>query len=328
MKRLLTLALCIPIPLFAHQNAVQTTKRWEWHQAASYGGSPTWFSSAFAVDGKAHVVTGYGNTNALWQYDPDRDTWTQKADFPGTLRGAAVGFSVGHRGYIGTGYSAGDLRHSDLWEYDPSTDRWRQRTSLPSWVRDHSFVFVLREKAYIAGGMTLNGGTPVRQNETWEYDPASDRWVRKADLPADGVWSAYFVAAGKGYVCLQSPPKQASSDALWEYDPEADRWTRKASFPGPSRYRSVGFSLNGNGYLAVGILAITRESASVANDVWEYDPRTDAWRRMPDFTGPARGAAVGFVLGTRVYIGTGTNARRETLSDFWWTDLALGEKRD
>ena len=31
------------------------------------------------------------------------DTWTQKADFGGTARDSAVGFSIGSKGYIGTG---------------------------------------------------------------------------------------------------------------------------------------------------------------------------------------------------------------------------------
>ena len=32
------------------------------------------------------------------------NTWTQKADFGGTGRNGAVGFSIGSKGYIGTGY--------------------------------------------------------------------------------------------------------------------------------------------------------------------------------------------------------------------------------
>ena len=33
-----------------------------------------------------------------------QDTWTQKADFGGTAREWAVGFSIGGKGYLGTGY--------------------------------------------------------------------------------------------------------------------------------------------------------------------------------------------------------------------------------
>ena len=40
----------------------------------------------------------------FWEYDPAANTWTQKADFGGTARDGAVGFSIGSKGYIGTGY--------------------------------------------------------------------------------------------------------------------------------------------------------------------------------------------------------------------------------
>ena len=40
----------------------------------------------------------------FWEYDPIANTWTQKADFGGTARAVAVGFSIGSKGYIGTGF--------------------------------------------------------------------------------------------------------------------------------------------------------------------------------------------------------------------------------
>ena len=36
------------------------------------------------------------------------NTWTQKADFGGTARYSAVGFSIGSKGYIGTGVDGND----------------------------------------------------------------------------------------------------------------------------------------------------------------------------------------------------------------------------
>ena len=32
------------------------------------------------------------------------DSWTQKADLPGSARQVAAGFSIGTKGYMGTGY--------------------------------------------------------------------------------------------------------------------------------------------------------------------------------------------------------------------------------
>jgi hypothetical protein len=68
---------------------------------------------------------------------------------------------------------------------------------------------------------------------------------------------------------------------------------------------------------------MAEKTAGVLNDLWEYDPRTNAWTQGPAFSGPARGSAVCFVLGSRVYIGTGTNSNRDLLRDFWWAEPAI-----
>jgi len=50
-------------------------------------------------------------------------TWTQKADFGGGVRGCAVGFSIGTKGYIGTGFN-GNAFSKDFWEWDQATNIW------------------------------------------------------------------------------------------------------------------------------------------------------------------------------------------------------------
>jgi N-acetylneuraminic acid mutarotase len=292
---------------------------WQWRPAAAFGGPATWFSAVFTVGGKAYVGTGYSARNEFWQYDPGRDAWTRKADFPGRIRGAAVAFSIDDQGYLGLGYGDND-RFSDLWEFDPAADRWTRKTSLPAAVRDHCAVFAIGQKAYVVGGMTCNGDDCGNLKDVWEYDPRADRWSRKADMPEAIVWSGYFVLNGRGYIGAGGRRGQAIARAFWEYDPKADSWARKADFPGPIRFRAVGFSLNGKGWIGTGTESMGDATAGVLNDLWEYDPQANAWTQKPAFSGPARGAAVGFVLGSRVYIGTGTSASRDLLRDLWWAD--------
>ena len=59
-----------------------------------------------------------GYTKDFWEYDPSTNTWTQKLDFGGTARHGAVGFAIGNKGYIGTGYN-GTSGTKDFWEYNP-----------------------------------------------------------------------------------------------------------------------------------------------------------------------------------------------------------------
>ena len=53
----------------------------------------------------------------FWEFDPDLNIWTQKTDYGGRARYEAIGFSIGSKGYIGTGDDP--MNMSDFWEYTP-----------------------------------------------------------------------------------------------------------------------------------------------------------------------------------------------------------------
>jgi hypothetical protein len=68
------------------------------------------------------------------------------------------------------------------------------------------------------------------------YDPATDTWTQKADLPGAARSSAVaFTAAGKGYVGTGYDGIDKLKD-LYEYDPAKNIWTKKADFAGSARY--------------------------------------------------------------------------------------------
>jgi len=55
--------------------------------------------------------------------------------------------------------------------------------------------------------------------------------------------------------------------------------------------------------------------------MWEYNPSADTWTQTEDFGGIARRYLVAFVIGTKVYAGTGTNGTN--FRDFWEFDKLL-----
>ena len=65
----------------------------------------------------------------FWQYDPDQNFWTQKAELPGTPRNSAVAFEAGGKGYVGTGYD-GTNKLKDFWEYDLKNNTGSRRLIL------------------------------------------------------------------------------------------------------------------------------------------------------------------------------------------------------
>jgi N-acetylneuraminic acid mutarotase len=81
-----------------------------------------------------------------------QDTWTQKADFGGGIRELAVGFSIGSKGYIGTGLAGAYPLRRDFWEYDPATDAWTQKADFGGSGRQAAVAFSILSKPSIATG--------------------------------------------------------------------------------------------------------------------------------------------------------------------------------
>src|SRR5438552_1474100 len=113
------------------------------------------------------ILFAAGLTNSHAQ-----NTWTRKADFGGTARYGAAGFSIGSKGYIGTGYDGSDRK--DFWEYDPVTNAWTQKADFGGAGRWASVGFSIGSKGYIGTGS--NRSMTVYYKDFWEYDPATNAW--------------------------------------------------------------------------------------------------------------------------------------------------------
>jgi N-acetylneuraminic acid mutarotase len=240
-----------------------------------------------------------------------RNIWTQRADFGGAARYEAVGFSIGTKGYLGTG-NGGFSGMKDFWEYDPSTNTWTQRADFGGSARYGAVGFSIGSKGYIGTGYTGSSYT----KDFWEYDPSANTWTQRADFGGESrAYAAGFSIGTKGYVVTGSSglaPKD-----FWEYDPSANTWTQRADFEGAGRYGAVGFSIGTKGYVGTGY-----NGSSFTKDFWEYDPSANTWTRRADFGGTARSRAVGFSIVSKGYIGTGHDDSSYR-KDFWEYDPAV-----
>jgi hypothetical protein len=107
----------------------------------------------------------------FWEYDPTADTWTQKAAFGGSVRCDAVGFSIGSKGYIGTGsnFYLNPTELKDFWEYDSALNNWTQKADFGGTARTDAVGFSIGNKGYIGTGWQ-NGSLT---KDFWEFDPAN-----------------------------------------------------------------------------------------------------------------------------------------------------------
>ena len=193
------------------------------------------------------------------------NTWTQKSDFGGTAREMAIGFSIGSKGYIGTGKNAS--AYKDFWEYDPSTNTWTQKADFGGVERYHAVGFSIGSKGYIGTGSAADGN----KKDFWEYDPSTNTWTQKADFGgAMRVSAVGFSIESKGYIGTGMDSSLSYLKDFWEYDPVLNTWTQKADFGGAVREYAVGFSIGSRGYLGTG--SGKDVSSSYIQDFWEYEP--------------------------------------------------------
>lgn len=140
-------------------------------------------ATGFSIGTKGYIGTGQYYNNDFWEYNPSGDSWTKKADFPGSARSDAAGFSIGTKGYIGTGYdgneyydAATDQIHigekNDFYEYDASSDTWIKKADFPFSARD-AVGFSIGSKGYIGTGFQSSYGNSYYFSGFYEYTPGT-----------------------------------------------------------------------------------------------------------------------------------------------------------
>ena len=124
------------------------------------------------------------------------NVWIPKANFGGGDVECAVGFSIGNKGYIGTGRNESG-RKEDFWEYDPQADLWTQRANFGGGKRYDAVGFSIGNKGYIGTGWGENGIS----HDFWEYDPQTNLWSQHANVGGGGRRNAVgFSIGNKGYI--------------------------------------------------------------------------------------------------------------------------------
>ncbi|WKN42163.1 IPT/TIG domain-containing protein [Tunicatimonas pelagia] len=234
--------------------------------------------------------------------------WVKKADFPftGGRYSQHRAFSIDEKGY------AIDMRQHKLYRYDPVANNWSEKAEMPNpdnpaYDRRDAVVMVISNKAYAGSGWNINSTT---FSDWWEYDPATDKWTRKADCPFNrGVG---FAVNGKGYV------QRTRTNEVYEYDPVADTWTQKQDFGGEGFWgHSSGFTVQDKGYLVAG---------NGGSEMWQYDPSGDTWAQKTDFPGKGRSNPTSFVINDKAYVGVGGHGdlwKYDPQTDTWKEQPAL-----
>ncbi len=241
-----------------------------WLRMADFPGDPIYFASAFSIDGKGYVGTGYNQNgevrNDFWEYNPQVNKWYRKANFPGTARAQAVGFAINNRGYIGTGASATDY-YADIYSYNPQNNSWQQ-SGIIAQPRKEAFAVVIGNEVFIGGGRSFSGW----RSDFYKYDFNNGMFLTMSDLPHSQTGSlACFSINGKGFVGAGRKTISGSltygSRAVYYYEPISNSWTAVPDVGNEDRSYSVGFAVNNVGYIGLGT---ETGGTSSLRDIWGY----------------------------------------------------------
>lgn len=276
------------------------------------------FSTA-VVDGKIYLIGGTLFEHArgvlrdpgpgIWRgpfgmslvevYDPETNTWQRLADMP-TVRAGANTAVVDGKIYVMGGY-AGKDNHGKNFKflkavemYDPQTDTWVRKQDLPI-PRIQFGVGAVDGKIYAIGGLLdpkeKKPGLQGRLDIVEVYDPVSDTWAKRADMPTrrDGFATAViddtiYAIGGSGWpqVGAGGPPL----GTIEVYEPRTNRWGKRPDMPNlRTSFRMVVIAdkiylIGGHAEGAHGVRGERLASTEV------YDPATKRWRLVPTPTPP------------------------------------------
>jgi N-acetylneuraminic acid mutarotase len=132
------------------------------------------WNAVAAAGGKLYAVGGTGSAGALgdcWEFDPVGETWTQKANMPGTRTyHAAVGFGDDNVYVIG-GNAAGGTSPGDniVYKYTVSTNTWETEYPIPT-PRGWEMLAVNEGSIYVMCGSDCATPTYLTVNEAGEIE--------------------------------------------------------------------------------------------------------------------------------------------------------------
>jgi len=280
-----------------------------------------------ASGGKLYVFGGLGPRwtpkGLVYEYDPATNQWTKKNRMPLPSHHTALAESDGKIYVMGGFVSPRSgppawVPIDNAWEYDPANDTWKALAPMPT-KRGSPVAAAAGGKIYVIGGASVHPGSketsihprrPHRSLGSNEgYDPATNTWAARSDMPTARNHAAVGVVNDKIYViggrvgaAFMTTPASAT-DLVEEYDPATDQWgPLKRSMPTPRSAMASG-TYKGKIYVAGG--EMRDEKIFGAFTVVEaLDPVANRWTTLPPMAIPRHGHAAG-VLGNRLHIVSG-----------------------
>ena len=286
------------------------------------------FSTA-VVNGKIYLIGGtlfenrrgpYG-LSTVEVYDPQRNMWHRGADMPTPRSNPETAVVDGiiyvFGGYNGIDNRAMNIKFLDIVEaYDPQNDTWTRKQDMSA-SRIQFGVSPVAGKIYSIGGavhfLDIRPGNPGRINLVEVYNPVTDTWVKRANMPTrrDGfgvgvVQNRIYAIGGRGWPQFWNGGPFLTSIEV--YNPKTNRWKKKNGMPDVR----VSFStvVLGNVVYLIGGYMWQNGVLEYLAAVDTYNAETEEWRDIPPMPIPLRPLGSAIVNG-EIYVLGGIGKNRE-----------------
>lgn len=261
---------------------------------------------AFSLNGFGFVVTGtadgsdYSEGNRLFCYNPENDSWIEKAYFPGIKRQYSSVFSIEEITYLIGGYSESGTALNDVWSYNGSQDTWTQMNNFPGLPRWDASSTSLNGFGYFGLGTTADSTL----SDLWKYNPKKDEWTKICNYLGGDLRSVLSfpilnnIIFGEGF----SVNPIIYSDKWFSFNTNDNSWQELDS---PIEFRAYGTALS-NGISAI-ICGGIDQNGTFYNNCYQLD-YTEKWIETDSLGDEGIKGSSGFVIGNHFYVGTGIKA--------------------
>ena len=194
-------------------------------------------------------------------------------DFPGGKTKQSVSMTINGDVYSGFG------NFNNWYRLDTVSFRWQEMANIPNLVDFTAFAgFAIDGKGYLVGNNSI----------LYEYDPATNTWTNKGQLPQ--LVSTILNLGGVGRENYNYPVLGVSEGGkgyfgignmyhLYEYTPETNEWKQLTDRPERGEIGDHSFAYKGKIYAGK----------------YEYDIATDTWKKGGDDFSVDVGFSPGFV---------------------------------
>lgn len=255
-------------------------------------------NNLWLLGGSGFGLTGNGDLNDLWKFNPSTNEWTW-------VKGANT---TNHPGSYGT-MGVADVANNPKARYGSTT--WRDSAG-------NLYLFAGNASPFGAQASSL-------LNDLWRYNPLSHEWTwikggntsnrlgiygvqglssvnnmpgsRVNPLSVKGPDEKIFVIGGLGYSSLSGDLALNSMDDFWQYDISTNEWVwlrgqkegyfvpqygvkgipNPSNHPGPRSNYATWSDKEGNLWLFGGVGWLHNEDNMETNDLWKYNSQTNNW---------------------------------------------------